>query len=67
MWEIWPAGFPVYLSGVLRLLDNVRLEVLACAACCGSVMVEGATVDRKTLCVVKCAGELFVATFQQCT
>jgi hypothetical protein len=41
---------------VLGLLDNVRRKVLACAACCGSVMADGATVDKKILCVVKCAG-----------
>jgi hypothetical protein len=57
MWEMWPAGFPVYLSSVLGPLDNVRREVLACAACRGSTMVDGATVDRKTVCVVKCTGD----------
>jgi hypothetical protein len=37
---------------VLGPLDNVRREVLACAACRGSLMVDGATVDRRTVCVV---------------
>jgi hypothetical protein len=57
----------VYLSSVLGLLDNVRREVLARAARCGSVVVDGATVDRKTVCVVKCAGTLVGTTLQQCT
>jgi hypothetical protein len=47
----------VYLCSALGLLVSVRREVLACAARCGSTIVDGATVDRKTVCVVKCAGD----------